>query len=244
MESGKQDREEFCMLNELFDPHSTQWLSYLARLLAAVLAGGVIGLERERHSQPAGFRTHIVICAASALLTIVSVEGAILFSGSYSVDPTRIAAQIVTGIGFLGAGAIMRFGANIRGLTTAATIWGVAAVGMALGMGLWRVGFLAALILLFTLSALDFVEKKILATWMMRSLTVKFDTEKTAVRDVCGTLASAGIAVKSHSLTFASGRTETTCTVKLMVKMKRTADPQKIFEELRRRHDIVSLVLE
>src|SRR5512143_569517 len=95
-------------------------------LLLSVLLGGLVGLERELHAHPAGLRTHILVCLGSCLMTLVSVN-----MGHGSND--RIAAQVVSGVGFLGAGAIIREGATVRGLTTAASIWSTAGIGIALG---------------------------------------------------------------------------------------------------------------
>jgi putative Mg2+ transporter-C (MgtC) family protein len=115
------------------------WPHVLLRLSVAAGLGGAIGFERELRERQAGLRTHLVVCLGSALFTIVSAYGfhEFLTGGGNIVrtDPTRIAAQIVTGIGFLGAGAIIREGLSVRGLTTAATLWVVAAIGMACGAG-------------------------------------------------------------------------------------------------------------
>ena len=113
-------------------------LDLIAKLIVAVLAGAAIGLERERAGKPAGLRTNILICLGSALLMDLSMHVGILVGGPRIGDPGHIAAQIVTGIGFLGAGAIIRQGLSVRGLTTAATLWLVAAIGMATGAGYWE----------------------------------------------------------------------------------------------------------
>jgi putative Mg2+ transporter-C (MgtC) family protein len=119
------------------------WAEVLLRLFVAAVLGGVIGLERELRERQAGLRTHLLVCVGSALFTLVSAYG---FSDwGVRVDPTRIAAQIVTGIGFLGAGAIIRQGLSVRGLTTAATLWLVAGIGMAAGAGYWEGAIVAAL---------------------------------------------------------------------------------------------------
>lgn len=108
------------------------------RLFLAVVLGGLIGLERESHNRPAGFRTHILVCAGSALIMMVSAYG---FTGQigegFEADPGRIAAGVVTGIGFLGAGTIIQQRGSVRGLTTAATIWVVSGVGLAAGIGFY-----------------------------------------------------------------------------------------------------------
>lgn len=112
----------------------------ILRVLLAGALGGLIGLEREFSDQPAGFRTHILVSLGAALFTLVGAYGLVDFSpgDTFQFDPTRIAAQVVTGIGFLGAGAILRQGLNVRGLTTAAALWVTAAVGTAAGFGYWR----------------------------------------------------------------------------------------------------------
>lgn len=103
----------------------------IIRILSALILGGIIGLERQYHDKPAGFATNTLICAGSAVFTLLSLTAAF----HYGADPARIAAQIVAGVGFLGAGSILRDGNKISGLTTAAGIWLVAAVGMACGYG-------------------------------------------------------------------------------------------------------------
>jgi putative Mg2+ transporter-C (MgtC) family protein len=109
----------------------------IGRVLLAAALGGVIGFEREFRDQPAGFRTHILVSLGAALFTMAGAYGVSNFvaAGGVSFDPTRIAAQVVTGIGFLGAGAILSHGLTVRGLTTAAALWVTAAVGVAVGLG-------------------------------------------------------------------------------------------------------------
>jgi putative Mg2+ transporter-C (MgtC) family protein len=139
------------------------WPEVLLRVALAAVLGGVLGLEREFREREAGLRTHLLVCVGSALFTIVSAYGfsEFLRSGEAVVraDPTRIAAQIVTGIGFLGAGAIIRQGPSIRGLTTAATLWVVAAIGLATGAGYYSAAVITtgvALAALWPLRALAY----------------------------------------------------------------------------------------
>jgi putative Mg2+ transporter-C (MgtC) family protein len=129
-------------------------LELAGRLVVGLLLGAAIGFERELHRQPAGFRTHALVALGSALFTIISAYG---FVGS-TVDPTRIAAQIVSGIGFIGAGTILQHRGNIRGLTTAASLWAVAAIGMAAGAGLLAMAVIGAVLILGVLSLLENVE--------------------------------------------------------------------------------------
>jgi putative Mg2+ transporter-C (MgtC) family protein len=129
-------------------------LDLALRLTVGLVLGAVIGFERELHRQPAGFRTHSLVALGAALFTVVSAFG---FTGD-NVDPTRIAAQIVSGIGFIGAGTILQYRGHIRGLTTAASLWSVAAIGTAAGAGLYVVAVVGTLLILVILSILDRVE--------------------------------------------------------------------------------------
>ena len=113
-------------------------ISYFLRLILACVLGGMIGLERDLHGRNAGIRTNMLVCVGSALFTIVSIS-------VRGADPSRIAAQIVCGIGFLGAGAILKDGFNIRGLTTAAYMWFIAAVGISCGLGQWVLSSVGAI---------------------------------------------------------------------------------------------------
>ena len=115
-------------------------LTVVLRLFLSVLCGAVMGLERELKDKAAGLRTHILVCIGATLFMMTSVSVALSHSYAGDVDPSRIAAGVVTGIGFLGAGAIIRYGASIRGLTTAASIWVVAAIGLAVGAGMYKAG--------------------------------------------------------------------------------------------------------
>lgn len=117
-------------------------LELMGRVLLSFGLGGVLGLERERTGRPAGLRTHMLVCAGSVCFTIAGVYG---FTGPETSmrDPSRVAAQIVTGVGFLGAGTIFRTPSTIRGLTTAASIWLVAAIGMLIGAGMYWLAIFA-----------------------------------------------------------------------------------------------------
>ena len=110
----------------------------ITRILLAALLGGLVGLEREAAKRAAGLRTHTLVSVGSALIMMTSIHLYELYAGVADVDPSRIAAQVVSGIGFLGAGTIIRSGRSISGLTTAATLWVVSAVGLAVGCGFWK----------------------------------------------------------------------------------------------------------
>jgi len=149
----------------------------LLRLGAALVAGGLIGLERSYHGRPAGFRTHTLVCLASALLMLVTVYESQWFvqqsSARVVIDPTRMAQGIMTGIGFLGAGVIMREGLSVRGLTTAASIWVTAAIGILFGIGFYIPAMLAVAATLGTLSSFRWIESR-MTTESYAQFHVKF----------------------------------------------------------------------
>ena len=136
-------------------PDIATQLELLLRLTAGLALGAVIGAERELQRMPAGFRTHALVGLGSAVFTVVS---GFAFGGD-GTDPTRIAAQIVTGVGFLGGGAILRHGGNVKGLTTAASLWTVAAIGMAAGASLYIVAIGATVLTVIALELFDRLEK-------------------------------------------------------------------------------------
>ena len=143
------------------------------RLGLAFLLGGLVGLERELNHQPAGLRTHILISTGACLLTLLSLFITQGYKGTEPGDPSRIAAQIVSGIGFLGAGAIIKFGVNIRGLTTAASVWASAAIGMTVGGGMYSAALITTGFLLFALIILEQLEKKVLPAKKLKVFTIE-----------------------------------------------------------------------
>jgi len=136
-------------------------MDILIRLLVAALVGAGLGLEREVHGHQAGMRTHMLVALGSAIFTVLSIYGFPQTSGAPAADPARISAQIVTGIGFLGAGAIIKYGTSIRGLTTAASLWVVASLGLASGAGAYFVAGAGTLIALLALWPLRVLASKL-----------------------------------------------------------------------------------
>lgn len=138
-------------------------LATLIKLVFAALAGGIIGLEREKHGRPAGLRTHLLVGLGACLMMIISEAFPLKYAShdmqsALRIDPARTAAQIVVGIGFLGAGVIIKEGISVRGLTTAASLWLVAGLGMAFGMGLFLPGAMATMLALLSLVSLKRLE--------------------------------------------------------------------------------------
>ncbi len=132
-------------------------LDSIIKILIAVLVGGFIGLERESASRPAGLRTHILVCVASALVMDMNL---LIAQSNIYADPMRLGAQVISGMGFLGAGTIIKEGPNVRGLTTAAGLWSVACLGLVIGSGQYLLAAFAALIMLITLKTINQLEMK------------------------------------------------------------------------------------
>jgi len=144
------------------------------RILIALAAGGLIGIERELGNHSAGFRTHILVCVGSTLIALLSIYGFAQFAYETNVrmDPARLAAQVISGIGFLGAGTIMRMGPNISGLTTAASLWIVAAIGLSIGAGFYFGAIVSTGLVIVILFFFNIVEKSLLRNRKKSKFTV------------------------------------------------------------------------
>ncbi len=132
------------------------------RLVLSLILGGLVGLERQIHRRTAGLRTHILVCLGSCLIMLTSIYIFDIFKDKVPLDPARIAAGVITGIGFLGAGAIIRSGEAVKGLTTAASLWVVAGIGLAVGCGFFNAALCTAVLALITLLLLGYIESAFL----------------------------------------------------------------------------------
>ncbi len=188
------------------------------RLAAAAALGGAIGIERELREREAGFRTHMLVSVGAALFTIVSAYAWTDFTFSQAsgvtFDPTRIAAQIVTGIGFIGAGAIIRQGLTVRGLTTAATLWMVAAIGMACGAGFYWPAVIATAIALVGLGPLRVVSRRVGERPHRRKLEVELGRHASAA-PVFAVLEELEVELTSFATTAHEGGRRLVCVLEL-----------------------------
>lgn len=179
------------------------WLrvELLARLLLATVLGGMVGWDREVHGKPAGLRTNILICVGATLITDLSLRFPLLVSGdAVQADPGRIAAQIVSGIGFLGAGTILQSRGSVTGLTTAATLWVVAGIGMAVGSGHEVAAVGTAVLVLLVLLPLGRLERHVSRVRRGRNLHVEIARSATAADDVTSVLMDEGLEPRSESI--------------------------------------------
>lgn len=136
-------------------------LNILLKLFLSALVGTLIGFERENKRRPAGLRTHILVCLGATLVQIISIDIFNQYRYTAAVDPTRLGAQIISGIGFLGAGTIIHEGISVKGLTTAATLWVVASIGLAIGSGSYIPAILSTILVYATLTMVKWIEKRV-----------------------------------------------------------------------------------
>jgi len=210
------------------------------RLLMAVACGGLIGIERERGDRPAGFRTYIMVSLGASLFTALSL---IAFPGA---DAARVAAQIVVGIGFLGAGVIVVYGGtHVVGITTAATMWATAAVGMAAGAGYFITSLYCTGIILAVLVALPWVENKVIARFRSRKLyfTIRSAPRPGLVEEVEATLAQYGIThvlLRYHQCKVEPKE----CSILLQVNIAAKLDLLEVMETLEQIYGVISVGFE
>ena len=177
---------------------------YAARLLLAMIAGGLVGIERELRGRQAGFRTNILVCVGSCLTMIVSINFASRPwphepNVNMNIDPARIAYGVMTGIGFLGAGTIIKHGVAVRGLTTAAAMWCVAAVGMAAGFGMYTLTFIATFLIVAALWILDYLES-LVPKWRYRTVTLRRKWKPGVIPETIDRFKFAGLRVIDASM--------------------------------------------
>jgi putative Mg2+ transporter-C (MgtC) family protein len=200
------------------------------RIVLAAALGAGIGFERELADQPAGLRTHILVSLGAALFTLVGTFGLTLAEHQDIVrfDPTRIAAQVVTGVGFLGAGAILQQGLNVRGLTTAASLWVTAAMGTAVGLGYYLAATMTLAVAVIALMALKPVEHVVLQrlSSVHRSLLVEAESE-FRLADLRRALEDSGTAVRSVGVTDEGGGTDQYV---LSVRLARGQSPRVVVD--------------
>lgn len=209
-------------------------LELLGRLALATVLAGLIGAERELSDQPAGFRTHALVGLGAALFSIISAYGYQSIVGGepdvrVSADITRVASQIVTGIGFLGGGAILKYGASVRGLTTAATLWTTAAIGTAVGVGAIIIGGGTAVIALVAVVGLRPV-RRLLRRYSRNTGELVLQTkDDVPVGAVLGEIESFGASIRSIKV---DGRPEGGYAIRASMKLESSGAPSKLTERL------------
>ena len=181
---------------------SLPWAEMGIRLVSATLCAAVIGLERERAEMSAGLRTHALVGLGSALIMIASAFGFadVLGTPNVVLDPSRIAAQVVSGIGFLGAGTILVQQQVVRGLTTAASIWAVAAIGLSIGGGLYVPALIATVLALIVLEVMRPLERRLARAWREQIIRAVFDPSVVSLEKILFTVENLGLQVSNISV--------------------------------------------
>ncbi|QNO16459.1 MgtC/SapB family protein [Alkalicella caledoniensis] len=193
------------------------YLQYLGALALSILLGSIIGLEREANNHPAGFRTHALVCVGSALLSIVSWS--IYESFNQTGDPGRIAAQVVSGIGFLGAGTIMREGANIKGLTTAASLWTVAAIGIAVGFKYYFIAITTTVFVVMVLQFFSILEKKFIFTKQLLNITIIVEDKPGMLGEIGRKLGNLNVSIRNVYMESKNGKMHVNLHLKIPPKL-------------------------
>jgi putative Mg2+ transporter-C (MgtC) family protein len=190
------------MMNSIQNPWYINELQILIRLLLALLLGGLIGFERESSNHAAGLRTNILVCLGSCLLMLLSMYGFAAFvdEPNVRVDPARLAAAVITGIGFLGAGTILFTGKSITGLTTAASLWVVSAIGLGVGAGFYFASAITTFMVLLTLWAFNKLEKRYISTKKEHLLKIKANDLSQTLRSINGLMAERKILIRKMLL--------------------------------------------
>lgn len=212
----------------------------LLRLGAATVLGAAVGIERERRERAAGFRTHALVCVAAALMMMVSTYG---FPADVAdaLDPSRIAAQVVSGIGFLGAGVIIFRKNTVRGLTTAASIWAVSGVGLAVGGGLYMAGAAGAFFMLLIQAGLSPVERKLFAHHSRRHRVLLTVPHSTIVFTDIQHIAASSPGFRLLSLDFDLDEKTGNDVVELTLEVKNPDDMLKLLSQFRQIKDLIHL---
>lgn len=182
-------------LINLFMDQGSFYISMILRLILACVLGGLIGFEREHVHRPAGFRTHILVCVGSALVMVTSEYIFYKYSSRVNIDPARLGAQVISGIGFLGAGTIIKEGVSVKGLTTAASLWAVSCIGIAVGIGFYAGALIATIIIYMTLIVLKKMQSKIASNKTIR-LYVHTKLQKGQVDEISALIESMGASIK------------------------------------------------
>lgn len=201
-------------------------LDIIVRLTLASGLGALVGLEREQHNQPAGLRTHTILALGAALAMALSINLSIEFREvAPNGDPARLAAQVISGIGFLGAGAIIRFGTSIKGLTTATSLWTVAIIGLAVGAGHNFSALCATILLLGTLVILDRLEKKVIVGVSTRTVRITALDKIDLLDEIKSAMEELGIETKAFSFDKNITTNEITITIVAKIRDRTKLDP-------------------
>lgn len=212
-------------------------MEFVFRLFVAGVMGALVGLDREYRAKEAGYRTHFLVSLGSALIMIISQHGfdGVLHEVGIGLDPSRVASQVVTGIGFIGAGTIILHKQTVRGLTTAAGIWATSGIGLTIGAGMYVLGISATVLTLIGLEVLSLLFKKV----GMKSLSVEFSTNnKDTIDSVAKSFNSKDFHIVSYQMNEKTDSDLTTYYVSMVVKSKKSNDEGVLLSHLQEYKDV------
>ena len=216
--------------------HNLTEYEMIIRLCLGFAAGAMIGLERSSRHQVAGLRTHILIATGSTMLMLLSIYLPQHYNPMRTSDPGRIAAQVVSGIGFLGAGAIIRLGNNIKGLTTAASLWFVAALGLTIGAGMYKIAGIGVLLGLITLIILNKIELRLFPTERNKLLEIFYKDNASSTKEALDIIKGSGIRVQSIDVNHGSKNNGTK--LRLLVSIPSTVDIASVARSIKASGDV------
>lgn len=228
------------MIEQLLDPAVTP-VNAVVKLLLSLLLGAVVGLERRHKGQIAGMRTFALISMGATLAMLVSIYIPQEYMGLKNGDPGRIAAQVISGIGFLGAGAIIQMKGSVRGLTTAAGIWMTACIGLAVGAGMYLISIAACLLIIFVLMILETLEKHLFKGGEAKIIRLKVDTIVTDTTPYRECLSKYKVHISDEFLRY--DYTSSISTINFMVRSKSNTDFVHLFDEMHKIGKVLSLTL-
>ena len=225
--------------SELLTSTEITWQVALVRILASFFIGTLVGIERETHDQPAGLRTHILISIGATVVMLISIFIPQTFPNFQNGDPGRIAAQVVSGIGFLGAGAMLKFGADVKGLTTAASIWAIASLWLAVGAGMFAMGFIGVVVILFALTVMNLFEKRVFKERTIRKVELVVKKKDSDIQSLKVVLKNQDIKIMQTG--FERNINEATDRIVFLVGVTRKINIQKLSENFEKQPGIVSV---
>lgn len=211
------------------------------RLVLAALLSGLIGQEREHKNRPAGFRTHILVCVGSAIVMITSEFVFERYKGVTNLDPARLGAQVISGIGFLGAGTIIRQGVNVKGLTTAASLWATACVGLAVGIGFYEGAIVGAVIIYLTLILLSKFGKILESKASHLNLCIDMENKPGKIGEIGVLLGKFDVNIRNIEFVSEDGMDESDVSIRLTLKLPHGLTHDKVINEIAHVNGIKSI---
>jgi putative Mg2+ transporter-C (MgtC) family protein len=212
------------------------------RLFVALILGGLIGIEREGIRRPAGLRTHILVCVSSALVMLSGIYLSDAFVNRASVDPARLGAQVISGIGFLGAGTILKGSSGVKGLTTAASLWSVAGIGIACGIGFYWGAIICTALILFALMVFANIEKFVKTRARALYIEISCENELDSLDKIVNALNDMKIKIKNLETTILNNKS--TLELRFLAILPRACKPQEIINTISNIAGINSIKME